>query len=316
MGYPATNALQVWCSNFSSGLPAWISIDMGVVTTINSYALSVSFEYYYLAPYNWQLQGSNDNSNWTSVDTRTSFTSFADNTFYTFNLSSLVSYRYYRIYCTLAYNGNISGGAFSVTGFALYNSTTTHLNPSSKLHITTVNSAEKGLIIQNVAFQTADLFQFQSYTNSVFSGFNSSGKYYINGGTSTQFLKADGSIDSNSYALSGTLSSYLPLIGGTISGNLVVSGNINTTAYYSGGSSILSTSGGCTYLSSAGNGINLVSSSGASVYQITNVNAALQGGLHTENSYFANGVGGTGHLVTTNIINNQVKGDTRTDKDC
>ena len=75
MGYPVTYGIQVWCSNFSSGLPAWISIDMGVVTTINSYALSVCFELYYSAPYNWQLQGSNDNSNWTSVDTRTSFTS-------------------------------------------------------------------------------------------------------------------------------------------------------------------------------------------------------------------------------------------------
>ena len=37
------------------------------------------------------------------------------------------------------------------------------------------------------------------------------------GGTSSQFLKADGSVDSNTYALSSSLSSYLPLSGGTLS---------------------------------------------------------------------------------------------------
>ena len=36
------------------------------------------------------------------------------------------------------------------------------------------------------------------------------------GGKSSQFLKADGSVDSNSYALASTLGNYLPLTGGTI----------------------------------------------------------------------------------------------------
>jgi hypothetical protein len=40
------------------------------------------------------------------------------------------------------------------------------------------------------------------------------------GGTSSQFLKADGSIDSNSYALASALSAYLPLSGGTLTGAL------------------------------------------------------------------------------------------------
>ena len=41
-------------------------------------------------------------------------------------------------------------------------------------------------------------------------------------GTSSQFLKADGSSDSNSYALSSALSSYLPLTGGSVSGNITM----------------------------------------------------------------------------------------------
>ena len=40
------------------------------------------------------------------------------------------------------------------------------------------------------------------------------------GGTSSQFLKADGSVDSNSYSLSSHTHSYLPLSGGTLTGQL------------------------------------------------------------------------------------------------
>lgn len=40
------------------------------------------------------------------------------------------------------------------------------------------------------------------------------------GGLSTQFLKADGSIDSNTYALSSALGSYLPLTGGKMTGTI------------------------------------------------------------------------------------------------
>jgi hypothetical protein len=51
------------------------------------------------------------------------------------------------------------------------------------------------------------------------------------GGTSSQFLKADGSVDSSSYALNSSLSLYLPLTGGTISGQLNVgSGNLRIAA--------------------------------------------------------------------------------------
>lgn len=39
-------------------------------------------------------------------------------------------------------------------------------------------------------------------------------------GQANQFLKADGSVDSNSYALASSLSNYLPLSGGSLTGNL------------------------------------------------------------------------------------------------
>jgi hypothetical protein len=43
------------------------------------------------------------------------------------------------------------------------------------------------------------------------------------GGKSIQFLKADGSVDSNTYATTTQLGNYLPLIGGTLTGDLTIS---------------------------------------------------------------------------------------------
>jgi predicted RecA/RadA family phage recombinase len=47
--------------------------------------------------------------------------------------------------------------------------------------------------------------------------------FFKSGGLSTQFLKADGSVDANTYLTTGTASStYLPLTGGTITNDLIV----------------------------------------------------------------------------------------------
>ena len=49
------------------------------------------------------------------------------------------------------------------------------------------------------------------------------------GGTSAQFLKADGSVDSNTYLTTSSASStYLPLIGGTLTGTLIGTGIVLT----------------------------------------------------------------------------------------
>jgi predicted heme/steroid binding protein len=49
------------------------------------------------------------------------------------------------------------------------------------------------------------------------------GKSFVkNNGTSSQFLKADGSVDSNTYATTTQLGNYLPLTGGTLTGRLTI----------------------------------------------------------------------------------------------
>lgn len=55
------------------------------------------------------------------------------------------------------------------------------------------------------------------------SGNISASSFIKKGGTSTQFLKADGSVDTNSYALNSSLYNYLPLFGGTMIGGINLS---------------------------------------------------------------------------------------------
>ena len=57
-------------------------------------------------------------------------------------------------------------------------------------------------------------------------------------GTSSQFLKGDGSLDSNTYALSSALNNYLPLSGGTLNGNLTVPTLTSTGGIVLGDSSL------------------------------------------------------------------------------
>lgn len=66
--------------------------------------------------------------------------------------------------------------------------------------------------------QTTEIGRF---TNT---GLRVYGTIIKDGGTSSEFLKADGSVDSSTYVSSSALSAYLPLAGGTMSGVLYGSG--------------------------------------------------------------------------------------------
>ena len=67
--------------------------------------------------------------------------------------------------------------------------------------------------------------------NATFSGTVTATSFITSGGTSSQFTKGDGSLDSSTYlTTSSAASTYLPLSGGTLSGNLY-----GTSALFSGG---------------------------------------------------------------------------------
>ena len=86
----------------SSGLPATLSIDLGAATRLDNYKLSVGGNSAGngQAPKNWTIEGSNDGTNWTIVDTRTNITGWVEAVQKSFDLDTPSTYRYYKIVVT------------------------------------------------------------------------------------------------------------------------------------------------------------------------------------------------------------------------
>ncbi len=82
-------------------LPTWIKLDLGHPQTVTSYAIQCQPFGVAFTPNNnldfkdWTFEGSNDNTNWTVLDSKSNFTftTFID----TFMLSSPADYQYYRL---------------------------------------------------------------------------------------------------------------------------------------------------------------------------------------------------------------------------
>lgn len=72
------------------------------------------------------------------------------------------------------------------------------------------------------------LYESAQGGSAAFGGTVTATKFITSGGTSSQFVKGDGSLDSTSYATTTQLGKYLPLSGGTLTGD------INTKSFMSG----------------------------------------------------------------------------------
>ncbi|MEO6453116.1 MAG: tail fiber domain-containing protein, partial [Ginsengibacter sp.] len=101
------------------------------------------------------------------------------------------------------------------------------------------------------------------------------------GGTSSQFLKADGSVDANTYITGGMAGTYLPLAGGTLSGNI----NTNSqTLSYDGTIS----------------GLKMVNEGGMTVYGVRNSSISTTPDLNFQldkaGGFVVKGVLGTGTI--------------------
>ena len=125
-----------------------------------------------------------------------------------------------------------------------------------------------------------------SITNNYFSGNIRGGAFIKSGGLSSEFLKADGSVDTNTYALASSLSGYVTLdTDQTITGqksltSLLIGTRANFTSSGSGdtlGINHSSGSGIALYMTKAGNGealyINKSSGSGNAVTIVGTLNA-------------------------------------------
>lgn len=92
----------------------WLKFYFGgnsyVVTSYSMYCASDGYKTY--LPKNWTFQGSNDDSTWDTLDTRSNITWTADQT-QTFSFSNSTGYKYYRI------NVTAIGAAVTLTIFEL-----------------------------------------------------------------------------------------------------------------------------------------------------------------------------------------------------
>ena len=96
----------------ATALPAWIKFDFGVTKIITKYTIASRdwSDYGVRTPKTWTFQGSNNDSDWDTLDTQASETGWgrAETRSYTFNNST--PYRYYKINITATGGGNPSIG--------------------------------------------------------------------------------------------------------------------------------------------------------------------------------------------------------------
>jgi hypothetical protein len=122
-GAPVNLTLNDYASNAapSTGTPITLTVDFGSgnAKTISSYQLAASA--YASSGFNtymakdWKLQGSNDNANWTDLDTQSGAAAWGLGETRTYNFANAIAYRYYRWRFT-AHQG---GGALIVGRVAL-----------------------------------------------------------------------------------------------------------------------------------------------------------------------------------------------------
>jgi hypothetical protein len=87
----------------------WLKIDFGSATAVDGYTVSVCTTggYGTACPKNWTFQGSNNDTDWTTLDTRTDQTAWSDLEMRTYAFANSTAYRYYRLNIT-ANNGSTS----------------------------------------------------------------------------------------------------------------------------------------------------------------------------------------------------------------
>ena len=111
-GYEATKAFDdnlgtSWVTT-STACPHWIRYQFGSGKVIIQYSIYPRTGYLDYSPKDFKLQGSNNGSSWTDIDSRTGITDWVAGVRKYFACTNSVSYTYYQIYIT-AVNGGASG---------------------------------------------------------------------------------------------------------------------------------------------------------------------------------------------------------------
>jgi hypothetical protein len=88
-----------WLSGQDNNFPHWLQYQFTSGKTITFYSITSRNYTMVVSPTAWKLQGSNNGSSWTDLDTQTG-QSFSQNEKKTYTISNTNSYTYYRLYIT------------------------------------------------------------------------------------------------------------------------------------------------------------------------------------------------------------------------
>ena len=103
----SSNVDNKWLSVANDIRNAWLKIELPTAKVANAFLIQVPAERYTeRSPKNFQIQGSNDNSTWTTLVTASEL-SWSNNQARTFNCENYTAYKFYRIYITASNGGDV-----------------------------------------------------------------------------------------------------------------------------------------------------------------------------------------------------------------
>ena len=155
------------------GMPQWLKVQLPVSKTARRYTLNIQNGGNIYA---WKFQGSNDNSNWTDLDTKTG-QNLNNYTTYTYNFINSTAYLYYRLYVTGAQNTWVVIGHFNIYEYFGGN------NAVSLVPVMTSNNQDGWTASGSY---TTNRFPWKAFDDSV--GVDGSG-YGLGAGLATGWLK-------------------------------------------------------------------------------------------------------------------------------
>src|SRR6056300_1004243 len=108
-----SESLNVWHSGgtaTSTSSPKWLKIKYPSAYKAIQYSIQIRDLSYPRYPKTWKFQGSNNDSDWTDLDTQTNKTDWAGNNTVMFTFSNSTAYQYYRVYITATDTSDSDGG--------------------------------------------------------------------------------------------------------------------------------------------------------------------------------------------------------------
>src|SRR5210317_1404403 len=94
----------------STSSPKWLKIKYPSAYKAIQYSIQIRDLSYSRYPKTWKFQGSNNDSDWTDLDTQTNKTDWAGNNTVMFTFSNSTAYQYYRVYITATDTSDSDGG--------------------------------------------------------------------------------------------------------------------------------------------------------------------------------------------------------------